>query len=156
MTSGRPAVLPAIFGPMAASAAPLLWVPSASRLAHFSIMISRSSAWCRAYSSQPSSACTSGMVSAKAATTSSVRPGSGVMVAMTTTDTGGAPSVGGEDRAQGGRDGGVGADAAQPPAAEAGELAGQVGVLLAGGVQQHVQPRQPRGPRAAGGGPRWA
>jgi len=47
-TSAGPVVLPAILGPMAARAAPLLCVRSASPLAHFSTMISRSSFWWRA------------------------------------------------------------------------------------------------------------
>ena len=44
---------------------------------------------------------------------------------------GGSAGSVGEDRAQGGRDVGVGADAAQPSVAEAGELAGQVRILFA-------------------------
>src|SRR5579859_1003364 len=86
------------------------------------------------------------MVSVKAAMTASRCSGSGMIVATTTTDTG-APSVG-EDRAQGGRDVGVGADPAQPAAAEPGQVAGQIGVLLARGVEQHVEPRQPGRERA--------
>src|SRR5271166_2130481 len=85
------------------------------------------------------------MVAVKASITSSRCSGCGMIVATTTTDT--DSSLAGEDGAQGGRDIGVGADAPQPPVAEAGELAGQVRVLLAGGVEQHVQPRQPGGER---------
>src|SRR5208337_2912609 len=84
------------------------------------------------------------MVAVMAAMTSSRCSGSGMIVATTTTDTSGSLRLGGEDGAQGGRHVGVGVYPPQPPVAEAGQLAGEVGVLLARGVKQHIQSRQPR------------
>src|SRR4029077_8905344 len=105
------------------SAAPWLCARSASALAHFSTITSRSSAWCRAYSSQPSSSCTLATVCVMVAMTSSRCSGLGTMVATTTTDTMG--SLAAEDRAQGGCDVGVAADPAQPSVAQAGQLTGE-------------------------------
>src|SRR4029078_5223108 len=56
-TSAGPLSFPSSLGPCPARAAPRLCELSASALAHFSTIISRSSAWCRVYSSQPSSSC---------------------------------------------------------------------------------------------------
>ena len=57
----------------------------------------------------------------------------------------------GEQLAEGGRDIAVAADRPDPAAAQAGQVVGQVGILLAGGVEQDIQPRQPRGERAGVG-----
>ena len=47
----------------------------------------------------------------------------------------------GEQLAEGGRDIAVAADRPDPAAAQAGQVVGQVGILLAGGVEQDIQPR---------------
>jgi hypothetical protein len=53
----------------------------------------------------------------------------------------------GEELAQGGCHVAVAADRPEPATAEAGQVAGQVRILLAGGVEQDLQPGQARGER---------
>src|ERR1700757_226983 len=103
-------------------------------------MISRSGASFRLYSSHPSSSWTRSIVSLNAAMTASRCSGTGTIVATTTTDMS-SPSAC-EDRAQRGRDVMVGPDTTQPAPARARQVARQIRVLLAGGVEQYVQPRQ--------------